>query len=162
MEQKELLINNWCSSLQPCLVRVGSEGITDQMLSLFVDLAINIFQSYGKVMNGSLFILHGLISSVNHRITPYLPKFIDYIVCSMRMENCDQMGTRVACGLISDLANSIGESIVQFLPPIMEVMQRILVDNSFDSEVKLIAIIAFGDLSLASGALPFQHYLPET
>jgi len=65
------------------------------------------------------------------------------------------MGTRVACGLISDLSNSIGDSIVQYLPPIMQVMQRILVDNSFDSEVKLIAIIAFGDLSLAAGALPF-------
>jgi len=89
MEQRELFINNWCSSLQPCLVRVGSEGITDQMLSLFIDLAINIFQMYGKVMNGGLFILHGLITTVDHRITPFLHKFIDYIVCSMRMENCD-------------------------------------------------------------------------
>ncbi len=41
-------------------------------------------------------------------------------------------------------------------------MQRILVDNSFDSEVKLIAIIAFGDLSLAAGAIPFTDYLAET
>ena len=88
-EQREHFINNWCSSLQPCLVRVGSEGITDQMLSFFIDLAINIFQQYCKVMNGSLFILHGLISTVEGRIAPFVPKFIDYIVCSLKMENCD-------------------------------------------------------------------------
>lgn len=80
----------------------------------------------------------------------------------MKMENCDQMGTRVACGLISDLANSIQECMVEYLPYIMPVMQNILVDNSFDSEVKLIAIVAFGDLSLAVGPNNFYPFLTET
>ena len=113
-------------------------------------------------MNGGLFILHGLISTVDRRIIPYINKFIEYLVCSMKMENCDQMGTRVACGLISDLANSIQECIVEYLPYIMPVMQNILVDNSFDSEVKLIAIVAFGDLSLAVGPNNFYPFLTET
>ena len=112
-------------------------------------------------MNGGLFILHGLISTVDRRIIPYINKFIEYLVCSMKMENCDQMGTRVACGLISDLANSIQECIVEYLPYIMPVMQNILVDNSFDSEVKLIAIVAFGDLSLAVGPNNFYPFLTE-
>lgn len=43
LEQREHLLNNWCSSLQPCLVRVGKDSISDEMLGLFVDLAINIF-----------------------------------------------------------------------------------------------------------------------
>lgn len=83
LEQREHLLNNWCSSLQPCLVRVGKDSISDEMLGLFVDLAIKIFQQHGKVMNGSLFILHGLICTVEERITPYIPKFIDFIVCSL-------------------------------------------------------------------------------
>ena len=67
------------------------------------------------------------------------------------MENSDAMGTRVACGLISDLANSIGADIVQWLPQIMECLLRVLGDNSYDSDAKLVAIIAFGDMTLASG-----------
>ena len=63
-------------------------------------------------MSGGLFIIHGLIATVESRIAPHVPAFMDYLVCSMRMENCDAMGTRLACGLISDLANSIGADIV--------------------------------------------------
>ena len=33
-------MNNWCGCLQPSLVRVGKEGINDQMMSMFVDLSI--------------------------------------------------------------------------------------------------------------------------
>ena len=46
------------------------------------------------------------------------------------------------------------------MPQITERLQRILVDNSFDSEAKLVTIIAFGDLSLAAGAAQFMQYLP--
>lgn len=77
------------------------------MLEMLVDLAIKTCQQFGKVMNGGLFILHGLICTVDERITPLVPKFIEYLICGLKMENCDAMGTRVACGLISDLANSI-------------------------------------------------------
>ena len=77
---------------------------------------------------------------------------MDYILCSMRMENCDATGTRLACGLISDLANSIEANIVQWLPQIMECLLRVLGDNSYDSDAKLFAIIAFGDMILATGS----------
>ena len=77
------------------------------MLSMLIDLAINVFNKFGKVMNGGLFILHGLICTVDQRIAPYVSKFIQYLMCGLKMENCDQMGCRMSCGLISDLANSI-------------------------------------------------------
>jgi len=78
------------------------------------------------------------------------------------MENCDSMGTRVAAGLISDLANSIQFDIMQWMDPITSCLQHILVDNSFDSEAKLVTIIAFGDVSLAAGPIEFMKYLPGT
>ena len=59
------------------------------MLQFFIDLAVNTFQQFNKVMNGGLFILHGLVYSVGERIAPYIDKFMAYITCSMRMENCD-------------------------------------------------------------------------
>ena len=51
---------------------------------------------------------------------------------------------------------------MHWMPQITERLQRILVDNSFDSEAKLVTIIAFGDLSLAAGAEQFMQYLPQT
>ena len=58
-----------------------------------------------------MFILHGLIATVEGRILPHIFKFIDYICCALKMESCDEMSTRLAAGLISDLSNSIGEEI---------------------------------------------------
>lgn len=132
------------------------------MLSFFIDLAIQIFQAYGKVMNGSLFILQGLVCTVDERITPFVPKFIEYIICSLRMENCDMMGTRLACGLVSDLSNSIQDGILQWLPKLAECLHKVLVENAFESDAKLVAITAFGDLSLAAGASNFYAYLDPT
>ena len=111
-------------------------------------------------MVGGLFIIHGLIATVEGRIAPLVPTFMDYLTCSMRMENSDAMGTRLACGLISDLANSIGADIVQWLPQIMDCLLRVLIDNAFDSDAKLVAIIAFGDVTLAAGSENFLKYLP--
>ena len=39
------------------------------------------------------------------------------------MENTDGMGCRLACGMISDIANSIGAGIVPFLPQVIEALQ---------------------------------------
>ena len=72
------------------------------------------------------------------------------------------MGTRVACGLISDLANSIQIEIMPWMNDITKFLQCILVDNKFDSEAKLVTIIAFGDLSLAVSAQNFLPHLPQT
>ena len=102
--------------MQPLFVRLNPSQVTEQMIDLFINLATNVFQQFSKVMNGGLFILHGLIYALGDRIANHISKFIEYINCSMRMENCDQMGTRMAAGLISDLSNSVGDAMIQFLP----------------------------------------------
>ena len=48
-----------------------------------------------------------------------------------------------------------------WMPTLTQCLQVILTDNNFDSEAKLVTIIAFGDLSLAAGAQNFMEYLPE-
>ena len=106
--------------------------------------------------------MHGLIVTVEKRILPHLPSFIEFIVCALQMENCDAMGTRLACGLISDLANAVEANLAQWMPQIVNSLLRILEDDAFDSEAKLIAIIAFGDICLAAGPRDFLQYLPQT
>ena len=44
----------------------------------------------------------------------------------------------------------------------MPLLVAILQKDDFDPEAKLMSIIAFGDLTLASGPDNFMHYLDET
>lgn len=48
------------------------------------------------------------------------------------------------------------------LPSLVPCMHQVLVNNEFESEAKLLAITAFGDLSLAAGAINFYSYLEQT
>ena len=56
--------------------------------------------------------LQGLIVATEQRITPQLLKIMQYLTCSLRRENCDTYVTRLAAGVISDLANHVGEGFV--------------------------------------------------
>ena len=69
------------------------------MLNLCIQLATNTFQQFSKVTQGGLFIIHGLIATVESRIAPYVPTFMDYLLCSMRMENCDGSEMHSKCDL---------------------------------------------------------------
>ena len=44
----------------------------------------------------------------------------------------------------------------------MPLLKSILEVETFETEAKLIAIIAFGDLALAAGPQNFNDYLPDT
>ena len=73
-------------------------------------------------MAGGLFVLHGLIATVEHRIIPHLGLFMEYLTCSLRKEQCDAMSTRLTAGLISDLSNAIGGEIIHYLPQLMPLL----------------------------------------
>lgn len=45
-EQQEVFLNNWCSVLQPCVVRMHRHDITDQILEAVVDMAVNVFHYF--------------------------------------------------------------------------------------------------------------------
>ena len=79
-----------------------------------------------------------------------MPNFIQFLLGGIKMENVDEMGCRLACGLISDIANSVGSSVVPFLPQVIEALQETLQGDSFEPGAKLTAIIAIGDVCLAS------------
>ena len=64
---------------------------------------------------GGLFILHGLIATVEERIAPKVPAIMQYLTVAVKMESTDEMGCRLACGLISDIANSIMTNMNAYL-----------------------------------------------
>ena len=67
--------------------------------------------------------LHGLVATVEGRIAPHANGIVDpYLLSATSMESADDQGSRLACGLISDLANSISVHMVPLLPQIMRVL----------------------------------------
>lgn len=60
--------------------------------------------------------IQGLVVAVEDRIITHLKELIPFLVSAIQQENCDDCGCRNACGLISDIANSIQSRIVIFLP----------------------------------------------
>lgn len=122
-ESREIFLNNYCSATQPLLYALGKQEISDQLMKQIVDLVIYVFTQSQTVCSGGLFILHGLLSAVEERIAPHIGSFIDYLVCAINLINTDEMGVRLACGLVSDLGNHCTESIVVYLPKIMPALQ---------------------------------------
>jgi hypothetical protein len=68
---------------------------------------------------------------------------------------------RVACGLVSDLAGAFKEKISLYLNDFAPHLLKILRDQNQDRKSKLHAIIALGDLSMNSGEVFCQQYLPD-
>lgn len=99
--------------------------------------------------------------TVGERIAPYIYLFIDYLVCAINLQNTDDMGCRLACGLISDLGNHCPGTIVTFLPSIMQALERVMSGEQYETEAKIHAIIAMGDACLASEQ-NFAQFLPNT
>ena len=68
---------------------------------------------------GGLYILHGLLITVERRISPLIDNFIGYLVHAFSGENYDPTVLRLCCGLVSDLCNDMGEQMSIYLEKII-------------------------------------------
>lgn len=69
-------------------------------------------------------------------------------------KNEDHSCTRLACGLLTDIANSIESNICHFLDLIIPALLKVLEQPEYETETKVTAIIALGDIIMQSG----EHY----
>jgi len=61
-----------------------------------------------QIMSGGLLILHGLIVATEKRILPHLSTIVPFIESAISDSSfTDGMGTRLACGLVSDLSTHL-------------------------------------------------------
>ena len=68
-EQHELVLNHVCAMFQPLLWQLGSDKLSDEILNAFIQLVIDIFTKTNKVSTGGVLIIHGLVISVDTRLT---------------------------------------------------------------------------------------------
>ena len=95
--------------------------------------------------------IHGLVATVEGRISPHAHGIVDpYLISATRMETSDEQGSRLACGLLSDFANSLSGHMVPELPEVMKALFEVIEGEQFDFSLKLLAINAVGDLCLAT------------
>jgi len=74
---------------------------------------------------------------------------INYIIDIIN-KNEDPDCTRLACGIISDIANVMEKSIGNHLQILLPAILQILKSNDYESETKPVAIQALSDVTLQS------------
>lgn len=103
-------------------MKVGYK-VDDIMTSKIIDLLVMIFQALKKVTENGLIALSGLINGVGDRIQ--LDKFGSYVVYALKGD--DDECTRIACGLVSDLASALKHNIsrylTDFVPPLIQILK---------------------------------------
>ena len=71
--------------IQPLLVSVGTQQISDDQIGQIVQLAGFAFDTFKKIGSGGLLILHGLVVTVEERIQPHVEAMIGYLVHAIKM-----------------------------------------------------------------------------
>jgi hypothetical protein len=112
------------------------------------------------VILGGLLILNGFITIMESYFEQYVDEVLNYLLTAIE-KNDDETCVRLSCGLISDIANHLEKRVAPFLPALMQTLNKVLINNNYASETKAKAIIAVGDICLASEE-HFAGYLDET
>jgi len=94
------------------------------MANKIVHLLIMIFQNLKKVTENGLIAYSGLCNGIGDRVN--VQDFGQYIVWALKGN--DDECVRIACGLISDLANALGEKIQNYLYDFVNPLLSILKD----------------------------------
>ena len=143
------------------IVHVGSARISDEVINAFIEMAVQIFNGTHKVSSGGLFIITSLMNAVETRMSPLVSRFAQYLILAFDMEQSDSQTLNLTCGAISDLSTYMPEAAIEYCPQFIEKLQKVLNDDGFETETKLRAITATGDLCLATGD-KFFPYLDTT
>jgi len=92
--------------------------------------------------------LHGLIYVNEGNIQNYMNS-IEGIICDGITNNDDPACGRIAAGLVSDLSNYFEKGMSRYASGIMQRLNFVLTSPECDSETKIHAMIAVGDVCLA-------------
>ena len=82
-EQRELLINNYCGSVQVFLVRLGKERLNQELCENIVKLCLEIFTTNTKVTVGGLLIFTGLLSAIEGEFQIFFAQIKDYLISAI-------------------------------------------------------------------------------
>jgi len=121
-------------------------------------LLIQVFKQAGRVCENALIAFQGLcIGAGEHIDISEIGIYLKYA-----LESNEEGCAKLACGIISDLAGSMGERLNEYLGDFVPCLHDILRNSEIDRRMKLPALQALGDLSMHSGDQFNQRFLNDT
>lgn len=163
MAEKEVLVNNFGGLLQILIVRLQGKlaegGLSDDIFRI-------LGQCCGQPAwrGGALLILNGLLNALpSDKVDDIAGTILEVIEQTLqdRAGTFDLMCQRLATGLLQDLATSLQDRFSAHLARGVGLINIILEQSHFSTEVKTIGIIALGDICLMSEAA-FHPHLDKT
>jgi hypothetical protein len=142
------------------IYKINPEDISFELTTNIVLLVKQVFIQHGKVIQGGLFVIHSLLLSKQEQMIGFLNDLGLYICSAMENEQ-DENSARFACGLVSDLANYLGREMCPYLNSFMGPVNNVLQKPEFGIDTKINAIVAVGDLCLATEN-DFAQFLDST
>ena len=120
-------------------------------MNLVMDMINTLVMNQGKVSEGVLMMLNGIINTFPSSMVHYAPQIMQYASFSINssLEVSDSLSCRMACGLVSDMAHSIENHMSQHLGSIMPLLLNVI-QSEMEIDTKTFAINAIGDLCLNS------------
>lgn len=127
------------------------------MAEKILQLMKMIFDKMKRVTENGLIVLNGLINGVGKRIK--IDIIGNYIVHALT-HNEDDI-TRIACGIVIDLANALEAEITKYLADFVPPLLTILRSKGRSRQTKLQALIALGDIGMMAGDEFSKLYLQD-
>lgn len=136
------------------LVKVGSK-LDENLANSIVQLIMNIFISQKKVTESGLIAYSGLCNGIGAKVN--VKDFGQYLVWALKGN--DDECVRLACGLISDIADALKENTGAYMNDFVPALLHILKGQEQDRFTKLQAIVALGDLAMNCSLAFISNYL---
>ena len=119
-----------------------------------------VFEQHAKVTHGGLLIYHALIFIHEANTSQFIQQIGNFIITGI-MNPDDENAGRAACGLVSDIAQQMGQALVPYTDDFIRALKEVLTKSEYSTETKLPAMIAIGDICLAIEE-HFQSHLDDT
>lgn len=110
-----------CGLLQVILIQIGVR-IDQHMQKQIIELLIMIFKQNNRVTENGLIAYQGLCVGTGSSIN--IKDFGRYIKAAL--EETDEDSSKIACGIVSDLASSLGQEFSQYLVDFVPCLHNIL------------------------------------
>ena len=125
-----------CGLVQVIMVRVGA-SVPTEVAERIVALIINSFQQHQRVTEAGLIAYQGVCIGLKERVP--IREFGQYIYNALEQED-DEDVTRVAIGLVIDIADGLREQVSQYLSSLIPHMLNVLRNGKRKQDTKLAAI----------------------
>jgi len=146
-----------CGMIQVTMAKVGSH-VDQQTGENLVQLLIMMFQKEKKVTESGLIAYQGVVCGLGSKVN--IKDFGQYLFWALEGE--DEDCTRLACGIISDLASAFKEDIAQYLSSLVPHLLTVLKAPERERRSKLIAFQSLGDVAFFAAKSFCQNYLNES